>query len=238
MVTISTRVKRQDELLAITERFPDVYCSVGTHPHHAHEELDVTAADLVALTQKAEGRRASARPASTIITTTRRATRRSTAFALISRRHVKPACRLSSIRARPTTTWRAFWKKKQGRGAFPAVLHCFTGGADLARRAVALGHFVSFTGILTFKNSQALREIAAELPADRVLVETDAPYLAPGNIAASATSRLLSSRPQKCLPKRAAYRSRRSHGRPRRISSACLQRSRAPHPQTNCSPRR
>jgi TatD DNase family protein len=60
------------------------------------------------------------------------------------------------------------------------VLHCFTGGRDLARRAVALGHFISFTGILTFKNSEELRSIAAELPADRILVETDAPYLAPG----------------------------------------------------------
>ncbi len=65
------------------------------------------------------------------------------------------------------------------QGAFPAVLHCFTGGAELARRAIALGLFISFTGILTFKNSTALRAIAAELPGDRILVETDAPYLAP-----------------------------------------------------------
>jgi TatD DNase family protein len=71
-------------------------------------------------------------------------------------------------------------EEETGKGAFPAVLHCFTGGPDLARRAVALGLFISFTGILTFKNSTALREIAAELPADRILVETDAPYLAPG----------------------------------------------------------
>jgi TatD DNase family protein len=60
------------------------------------------------------------------------------------------------------------------------VLHCYTGGPDLARRAIALGLFISFTGILTFKNSTALREIAASLPADRIMVETDAPYLAPG----------------------------------------------------------
>jgi TatD DNase family protein len=71
-------------------------------------------------------------------------------------------------------------EEEMGKGAFAAVLHCFTGGRDLARRAVALGHFVSFTGILTFKNSEELRAIAAELPADRILVETDAPYLAPG----------------------------------------------------------
>jgi TatD DNase family protein len=65
-------------------------------------------------------------------------------------------------------------------GAFKAVLHCFTGGRELAERAVALGHYVSFTGILTFKNSNDLRAIAEMLPADRILVETDAPYLAPG----------------------------------------------------------
>ena len=76
-------------------------------------------------------------------------------------------------------TWRGFWKAKRGKGAFPAVLHCFTGGRDLAMRAINLGHYVSFTGILTFKNSQNLRDIARDLPADRILVETDAPYLAP-----------------------------------------------------------
>ncbi len=65
------------------------------------------------------------------------------------------------------------------QGVFPAVLHCFTGDRDLARTGVALGMYVSFSGILTFKKSAALRAIAAELPADRILVETDAPYLAP-----------------------------------------------------------
>jgi TatD DNase family protein len=70
-------------------------------------------------------------------------------------------------------------REESGKGAFPAVLHCFTGARDLASAAIELGHYVSFTGILTFKNSDALREIAAALPADRILVETDAPYLAP-----------------------------------------------------------
>ena len=59
------------------------------------------------------------------------------------------------------------------------MLHCYTGGPDLARRALALGHFISFTGIVTFKNSGALRAIAKDVPPDRFLVETDAPYLAP-----------------------------------------------------------
>ncbi len=66
------------------------------------------------------------------------------------------------------------------KGAFRAVLHCYTGGRELAMRAIAMGLSISFTGILTFKKSQALRDLAAELPADRIMVETDAPYLAPG----------------------------------------------------------
>ena len=70
-------------------------------------------------------------------------------------------------------------EEETGKGPFPAVLHCYTGGPDLARRAIALGHSISFTGIVTFRNSAALREIAKSLPADRFLVETDAPYLAP-----------------------------------------------------------
>jgi TatD DNase family protein len=66
-----------------------------------------------------------------------------------------------------------------GKGPFSAVLHCYTGGAELARRAVALGCYIGFTGIVTFKNSAGLRAIAKEVPADRFLIETDAPYLAP-----------------------------------------------------------
>src|SRR6201994_4063204 len=69
---------------------------------------------------------------------------------------------------------------EMGKGAFTAVLHCYTGGPDLARRAIELGLSISFTGILTFKKSEDLRVIAADLPAERILVETDAPYLAPG----------------------------------------------------------
>jgi TatD DNase family protein len=66
-----------------------------------------------------------------------------------------------------------------GKGAFTAVLHCFSSGAELARRGLALGFYVSFSGILTFKSAQEIREIARFVPHDRLLVETDAPYLAP-----------------------------------------------------------
>ena len=74
----------------------------------------------------------------------------------------------------------AILEEETAKGAFSAVLHCYTGGAELARRGLALGLYVSFSGILTFKKSDALREIAQSVPLDRLLVETDAPYLAPG----------------------------------------------------------
>src|SRR5580658_10053756 len=179
MVTICTRVRRHDAVLAIADRFPDVYCSVGTHPHYAHEELDVTTADLVARTRGAKvvalGEAgldyhydSSPREAQERGFRTHIAAARETGLPLV----------IHSREADDDTA--RILEEETGKGAFPAVLHCFTGGPDLARRAVALGHFISFTGILTFKNSTALREIAAALPADRILVETDAPYLAPG----------------------------------------------------------
>jgi TatD DNase family protein len=71
-------------------------------------------------------------------------------------------------------------EEESARGRFPAVLHCYTGGAELARRGLALGLYISFSGIVTFKKSDALREVARSVPLGRMLVETDAPYLAPG----------------------------------------------------------
>ena len=179
IVSISTRVKKLDGLLAIASRFPTVYCSVGTHPHHAHEELDVTADALVARTRHpkvvAIGEAGldyhydySPRPAQEQGFRAHIAAARQTGLPLVI--HSREA---------DTDTARIL-EEEMAKGAFRAILHCFTGGPDLARRAIALGHFISFTGILTFKNSAALRAIAAELPADRILVETDAPYLSPG----------------------------------------------------------
>jgi TatD DNase family protein len=179
MVTISTRVKRRAGLVAIAERFADVYCSIGTHPHHAHEELDVGIADLVALTRHAKtvaiGEAgldyhydSSPREAQERGFRTHIAAARETGLPLVI--HSREA----------DADMAAILEGETGKGAFPAVLHCFTGGRDLAQRAIALGLYISFTGILTFKKSDELRAIAAALPAARILVETDAPYLAPG----------------------------------------------------------
>ena len=179
LVTISTRVRRHQEVLAIAERFPKVFCSVGTHPHHAHEELDISTQDLVARASHpkvvAIGEAGldyhydfSSPDAQEEGLRTHIAAARETGLPLVI--HSREA---DADMARILT-------EEAGQGAFPAILHCFTAGPDLARTAIALGLHISFTGILTFKRSDELRAIAASLPADRIMVETDSPYLAPG----------------------------------------------------------
>ena len=181
IVTISTRVAKHAQLIDIVERFPDVFCSVGTHPHNAHEEPDVTAADLVARARHpkvvALGEAGldhhydySPRDAQERGFRTHIAAARESGLPLV-------------IHAREADADVARILEEETRaGAFPAVLHCYTGGRDLAMRAIDLGLSISFTGILTFKKSDDLRAIAAELPPERIMVETDAPYLAPGKL--------------------------------------------------------
>jgi TatD DNase family protein len=179
IVTISTRVKRLDELLAITARFQNVYCSVGTHPHHADEEDGIPAEKLIELTKHPKvvalgeagldyfyqhgSRAAQERGFRAHI-----AAARATGLPLVV--HTRDA----------DEDCGRILEDEMSKGSFRAVLHCYTGGRDLAMKAISLGLSISFTGILTFKKSQGLRDLAAELPADRIMVETDAPYLAPG----------------------------------------------------------
>jgi TatD DNase family protein len=179
VVSISTRVHQFDELLAIVERFANVFGSIGTHPHYAHEELDVTIEELVERSGHpkvvAIGEAGldyhydySPRDAQEIGFRRHIAAARATGLPLVV--HAREA---DADVAR-------ILEEESGKGAFPAVLHCFTASRELALRAIDLGFYIGFTGIVTFKKSEELRAIAAELPADRILVETDAPYLAPG----------------------------------------------------------
>jgi TatD DNase family protein len=179
MVTISTRVKKHADVLAIAERFPNVFCSVGTHPHHAHEELDVTAEQLIERARHAKVVAIGEAGLDYHYDFSPRAAQEQGFRAHIAAaRATKLPLVIHSREADDDTA--NILEEEMGKGAFPAVLHCFTGGPELARRAIQLGHYVSFTGILTFKNSGDLRAIAGELPIERILVETDAPYLAPG----------------------------------------------------------
>lgn len=178
MVTISTRVRRFEQVRAVAERFAHVFASVGTHPHNAHEEVDVTAEDLVGL---AEHPKVVAIGEAGLDYHYDTSPREAQAAGL--RTHIA-AARASGlplvIHAREADDdMAAILRDESDRGAFPAVLHCFSSGRRLAEVGIELGHYVSFSGILTFRNSEALRAIARDLPADRILVETDAPYLAP-----------------------------------------------------------
>jgi TatD DNase family protein len=178
MVTISTRVKRFQQIIEIAESFSEIYCSVGTHPHNAAEELDVTADELVRL---------SGHPKVVAIGEAGldyfydHAPRDAQAEGL--RTHIAAARRTGLplvIHSRDADgDMASILEDETGKGAFPFILHCFSSGRGLAEVGVALGGYVSFSGILTFKNSAELRAIAADVPRDRLLVETDAPYLAP-----------------------------------------------------------
>jgi TatD DNase family protein len=178
MVTISTRVRQFDRVLAVAERYDSVFCSVGTHPHNADEELDIEPADLV---------RISGHPKVVAIGEAGldyhydNSPREAQAEGL--RRHIAAARETGLplvIHARDADAdMAAILTEETEKGAFPAVLHCFSSGRGLAETGIRLGHYVSFSGILTFNRAEELRDIARDMPGDRILVETDAPYLAP-----------------------------------------------------------
>lgn len=179
LVTISTRVRKMPALLAIAERFPNVYCSVGTHPGHVDEEDGIPADEIIELTRHprvvAIGEAGLDNFYGTDLNAAQErgfrahiAAARATGLPLVI--HTREADEQCG----------AILEDEMAKGAFKAVLHCYTGGRELAMKAIDMGLSISFTGILTFKKSQALRDLAAELPADRIMVETDAPYLAPG----------------------------------------------------------
>jgi len=178
MVSISTRVRTFERVLRIAEENSNVYCTIGTHPHNAHEELDVTVTELVEIAghPKVVGigeagldyhydyspRQAQAQGFRLHV-----AAARETGLPLV----------IHSRKAEADTA--TILEEEMRQGAFKPLLHCFTSSLELARRGLALGAYVSFSGILTYKNAGDLRSVAADVPMDRLLVETDAPYLAP-----------------------------------------------------------
>src|ERR1700716_322774 len=179
IVTISTRVRRLGGWLEIAERFADVYCSVGTHPHHADEEDGIPAEELIRLTGHPKVVALGEAGLDYF-------------YQHVPRRAQEGGFRAHTAAARATGlplvvhTREAdedcgrILEDEMSRGAFRAVLHCYTGGRELAMKAISLGLSISFTGILTFQKSQGLRDLAAERPADRIMVEPDSPYRAPG----------------------------------------------------------
>lgn len=178
MVTISTIIRNYDTYREIAEAHPEIFFTVGTHPHRAHEELDISVAEIVRLAQHPKCIGVGEAGLDYFYDKSpREAQREGFIKHIAAARESGLPLVIHSRDADEDTA--AILEEEMQKGTFTAVLHCFTGGAELARRAVAIGIYVSFSGVITFKKNDALRVIAAEVPMDRVLVETDAPFLAP-----------------------------------------------------------
>jgi len=179
MVTVCTRVRKfPAEILPIAETYPTVTCSIGTHPHYASEERAIPLPDILAYTRHprvvAIGEAGldyfydrSAREDQHAVFLKHIAAARQTGLPLII--HTRDADEDAAT----------ILREEMAHGPFKALLHCYTGGRALAEAALELGLSISFSGILTFPKSGELRELAATVPLDRLLVETDSPFLAP-----------------------------------------------------------
>lgn len=178
LITISTRTGSFAPLCRIAESYPEVFCTAGTHPHNAHEEADVTVERLVHLARhpKCVGIGEAGldyhydrtpRDLAAKVFRTHMAAARESGLPIVI--HARDA----------DADVAAILRSEMQNGAFAGVLHCFSSSAMLAEAGLSLGLYISFSGILTFKNAHELRAIAKKVPLDRLLVETDAPYLAP-----------------------------------------------------------
>jgi len=177
-LNISTRQREWGDVIGVAEREADVWASVGIHPHEADVHADLGKAALIGAAAHPRvigiGETGldyyydhSDRATQQALFRTHIAASRETGLPLIV--HTRDA----------DDDCAAILSEEMDKGAFPALIHCFTASADFARKVIDLGLTISLSGIVTFKNAKDLQAVAAELPEDRLLVETDAPFLAP-----------------------------------------------------------
>lgn len=178
MLNISTREREWAAVIATAEREPDVWASVGIHPHEADDHPDVDTARLIEV---------AAHPRVVAIGETgldyhydhsdRDRQRDSFRAHIAAARETRLPLIVHTREAEEDTA--QILADEMGKGAFTGVIHCFTSSASFAAKALDLGFFISISGIVTFRNARDLQATAASLPADRLLIETDAPFLAP-----------------------------------------------------------
>ncbi|MBI1207890.1 MAG: YchF/TatD family DNA exonuclease [Azospirillum sp.] len=179
MVTICTRVSRFAQVRAVAERYPDILCTVGVHPHHAADELsDATVARLTTLADDAKVVGIGETGLDYFYDKSPR-DQQSESF----RRHIR-ACLETGlpliVHTRDADADTITILREEAAGSeLRGLMHCFSSSRQLAEQAVEFGFMISLSGIVTFKKSEELRAIARDVPLDRLLVETDAPYLAP-----------------------------------------------------------
>nr|WP_295661270.1 TatD family hydrolase [Polymorphobacter sp.] len=178
MLGISTRAGEWDEVVALADAHPDIWATIGIHPHEAdaHPEVDATRLIDAAAHPKVIGIGEtgldyfydhSDRDRQRTSFRAHIAAARTTGLPLIV--HTRDAEEDTA----------AILRDEMAAGAFPGVIHCFTASAAFAEQALALGFYISLSGILTFKNARDLQAVAATLPEHRILIETDSPFLAP-----------------------------------------------------------
>ena len=179
MLTIGTHVTKLKQIFAVIEKHSSVYGTIGIHPHNAGEEPETNAELLIALADHPKivgfGESGldffydrSPRDRQEINFRYHIEAARETGMPLVI--HTRDADEVMS----------RILKEEHAKGPFPGLIHCFSSGVELAELAVGLGLYISFSGIITFKNAENVREAAKYAPLDRILVETDAPFLAPG----------------------------------------------------------
>jgi TatD DNase family protein len=178
MVTICTRVSRFPEILGIAQGDPDIWCSVGIHPHQVEEEAPVTTDELVALAANPKVVGIGETGLDYFYDTSPREDQKAS-----FRRHIAASRETGLpliVHSRDADDdMIAILRDEAGKGAYPCVLHCFSSGRALAEAALELGFYISLSGIVTFRNAEDLRAIVRDVPMERLLIETDSPYLAP-----------------------------------------------------------
>lgn len=177
MLAISTRSSEWDDVIRIAEGTSDIWASIGVHPHEADSE-DIEKTRLVAATQHPRVVGIGETGLDYYYDKSDR-TRQRKSF----RRHIAAAREtglpvIVHTREAEADTLEIM-ESELGKGAYSAVIHCFTASAAFGRKMLDLGFYISISGIVTFKNAADLAEFASEIPEDRLLVETDAPFLAP-----------------------------------------------------------
>jgi TatD DNase family protein len=178
MLNISTRQSEWDEVIGLAEREADVWASVGIHPHEADAHPDVQTATLV---ERARHPRVVGIGESGLdfyYDHSDRDRQRASFRAHIAAARETGLPIIVHTREAEQDSY-AILSEEMGKGAFTGVIHCFTASQDFADKALELGLFVSISGIVTFKNAKALQDSARTIPSDRLLIETDAPFLAP-----------------------------------------------------------
>jgi len=193
MITICDKIENFPQIIAIAEAHADIYASVGAHPHYAKDHLDLTAQKLIELGSHPK-----------VVGVGETGLDQHYKFSpfedqvQVFRAHAEAARTLGKtliIHTREADQAMGdLLEEEAGKGPLRILMHCYTSGAELARRALALGAYISFSGIMTFKNADDVRAVALETPLDRLIVETDCPYLTP-----------VPFRGQRCEPHHVAY---------------------------------